>query len=115
MPTSSELKTAIRVLEAFREIDPAITLPSMLAFLYYAEKDGEPGNQYRVFERLDMSSATASRATAYWFKWRRPKEPGADMLESMPDPEDRRYRLVTLNRRGVGFVEKIEEAVSYGT
>lgn len=110
MPTSPELRTAIRVLEAFKEIDPAITLPSMLAFLYYVERDGEPGNQASMEHRLGMSTATASRATAHWLKWKRPRVAGADMLESIPDPEDRRYKMITLNRRGMEFAQRVREA-----
>ena len=112
MPTSVEIRTAIRVLEAFKKVDTDITLPSMLAFLYYVEKDAESGNQYAMEHRLDMSTATASRATAHWLKWKRPRHPGLDMLETMPDPEDRRFNLITLNRRGLEFVSKIKEAVN---
>lgn len=114
MPSSPEIRTAIRVLEAFKEVDPDITLPSILAFLYYVERDNEPGNQYAMEQRLDMSGATASRATAHWLKWKRPRHPGQDMLESIPDPEDRRYKMITLNRRGLMFAEKIKEAVRHG-
>lgn len=114
MPSSKEIRTAIRVLEAFKEVDPDITLPSMLAFLYYVERDGQAGNQYEMEQRLDMSGATASRATAHWLKYKRPKYPGLDMVESIPDPEDRRYRMISLNRKGVEFAKKIEEAVKHG-
>lgn len=115
MATSPELRTAIRVLETFKEIDPDITLPSILAFLYYAESDGKAGNQYEMEQRLDMSTATASRATSHWLQWKRPRVPGLDMIESIPDPEDRRYRMITLNRKGQKFAEKIKEAVAHGT
>ena len=112
MPSTVETRTAIRVLEAFKEVDPDITLPSMLAFLYYVETDGQAGNQYAMEQRLDMSGATASRATAHFLKFKRPKTPGLDMVESIPDPEDRRFKMITLNRRGLEFAEKIKEAVN---
>lgn len=115
MASTPEIRTAIRVLEAFRDVDPDITLPSILAFLYYAETDGQAGNQFAMEQRLDMSTATASRATSHWLKWKRPKVSGLDMLESIPDPEDRRYRLITLNQSGTKFVEKIKEAVNHGS
>lgn len=111
MPSTSETRTAIRLLEAFKEVDPDITLPSMLAFLYYVERDGEPGNQYGMEQRLGMSGATASRATSHWMKFKRPRHPGLDMLESEVDPEDRRYRMITLNRRGLEFAAKLQEAI----
>lgn len=115
MTTSTELRIAIRILETFKEIDPDITLPSMIAFLYYVESDGRAGNQYDMEQRLDMSTATASRATAHWLSFKRPKVPGLGMLESIPDPEDRRYRMITLNRKGEQFANKIKEAVKHGT
>ncbi|NRP53835.1 hypothetical protein XMV242_002334 [Marinobacterium sp. xm-v-242] len=112
MPSSPETRTAIRILEAFKAVDPDITLPSMLAFLYYVETDGQAGNQYAMEQRLDMSGATASRATAHWLRWKRPRVDGLDMMESIPDPEDRRFKMITLNRRGLTFAEKIKEAVN---
>ena len=54
MPTSSELRTVIRVLDEFKAIDPDITLPSMLAYCYIAEEDGLSGNQKKMELRLDM-------------------------------------------------------------
>lgn len=112
MPSTKEIRTAIRVLETFKKIDPDITLPSMLAFLYYVERDGQAQNQYEVEKRLNMSGATASRATSHWFKWKRPRHAGLDMADSIPDPEDRRYKMITLNRRGLDFADKIKEAVN---
>ena len=111
MATSEELRTAIRVLEVFRDQDPDITLPSMLAFLYTAEDDGKPNNQFHLEERIGLTGATASRAAAHWYKWKRPRVPGQDMIYSEIDPEDRRYRILYLNKRGQDFRAKIEEAV----
>lgn len=115
MASSRELRTAISILETFKKVDPDITLPSMLTFLYAVERDGQAGNQYAIDHRLDMSGATASRAIAHWLAYKRPRVAGLNMLESMPDPEDRRYRMITLNRRGLDFAKQIEEAVSHGT
>ena len=111
MPTSKELRTAIRVLETFKEVDPEITLPAMLTFLYIVERDGQAGNQFEVDQRLDMSGATASRSISHWLDFKRPRVHGLGMLESLPDPGDRRYRMITLNRKGLSFAQKIKEAV----
>lgn len=115
MATSSEIRTAIRLLETFKLVDPDITLPSMLAILYYIESDGKAGNQSEMEQRLDMSTATASRATSHWLKWKRPRVPGQNMIESIPDPEDRRYRMITLNRNGAQFADKLKEAIRHGS
>ncbi|WP_296425463.1 hypothetical protein [Yoonia sp.] len=111
MPSSKEIRTAIRVLEEFKKIDPDITLPSMLTFLYAVERDGQAGNQFEIDQRLDMSGATASRAIAHWLPFKRPRVAGLNMMDSIPDPEDRRYRMITLNRRGLDFAERIKLAV----
>jgi len=112
MASSKEIRTAIRLLETFKRIDPDITLPSMLTFLYAVERDGQAGNQFEIDQRLDMSGATASRAIAHWLDYKRPRVAGLNMVESIPDPEDRRYKVITLNRRGLDFAAKIEEAIN---
>lgn len=112
MPSSKELRTAIRLLEAFQKVDPDITLPSMLTFLYAVERDGQAGNQFAIDHRLGMSGATASRAIAHWLEYKRPRVAGLNMMESIPDPEDRRYKMITLNRRGLEFASKLEEAIN---
>lgn len=114
MPTSPELRTAIRVLEAFKTIDPEITLPAMLTFLYAVERDGEPGNQAAITERLNMTGATASRSISHFLRFKRPRVDGLNLLESVIDPEDRRYKMITLTRGGLSFAQKLKEAV-HGT
>ena len=115
MTTSPEIRTAIKILEEFREVDPDITLPSMLAFLYYVEMNGQSGNQNKMEQRLNMSGATASRATSHWLDFKVPNEPGLEMLESIPDPNDRRYKLISLNRKGLNFSDRIRTAVNTPT
>jgi DNA-binding MarR family transcriptional regulator len=115
MPSSPEIRTAIRILEEFKKVDHDITLPSMLAFLYAVERDDQSGNQDAITRRLDMSGATASRAMAHWQSFKRPRIPGLNMMDSVPDPEDRRYKMVTLNRRGLIFAERIKLAVMEGS
>jgi len=114
MTSSIEIRTAIRLLEEFKNVDPDITLPSMLAFLYAVERDGQSGNQFALTERLNMSGATASRAIAHWLPFKRSRVAGLNMLDSVPDPEDRRFKMVTLNRRGFIFAERIRLAVMEG-
>lgn len=114
MASSKEIRTAIKVLEEFKKVDPDITLPSMLAYLYYVENDGKAGNQYSMEQRLDMSTATASRATSHWLDYKKPNVPGLGMLDSIPDPKDRRYRVITLNQRGMIFAERIKLAIQEG-
>ena len=112
MSNAHDIRTAIRVLEAFKRVDPEISLPAMLTFLYIVEADGQSGNQHSIDNRLDMSTATVSRSVSHWSEYKRPRVPGLNLVESIPDPEDRRYRSITLNRRGLEFASKISEAVN---
>lgn len=112
MASSPELRTAIRLLETFKEVDPDITLPSMLTFLYCVERDAQSGNQFAIDQRLNMSGATASRSISHWLDFKRPRVQGLGMLESVPDPEDRRFKMISLTRKGQAFAEKIKEAIN---
>ena len=110
MASTEETRAVIRVLEAFHKVDPDITLPSMLAFMYVNERDAQSGNQNYVERRLNMTNATTSRAIAHWAEFKRPRVEGLNMVVSIPDPEDRRFKLITLTRKGLDFIEKIRSA-----
>jgi len=110
MPSTPETRAIIRVLEDFHEVDPDITLPSMLAFMYVNERDAQSGNQNYVEHRLNMTNATTSRAIAHWSEFKRPRVQGLNMLVSIPDPEDRRYKLITLTRKGLDLIDKLKAA-----
>ena len=110
MASTPETRAIIRVLEVFKEIDSEITLPTILAFLHVNERDKQSGNQAYVEEKLSMTNATTSRALNYWSEYKRPRVKGEDMLLSIPDPEDRRYRRITLTRKGLDFIEKLKGA-----
>ena len=110
MASTPETRAIIRVLEEFHEVDPDITLPSMLAFMYVNERDAQSGNQNYVERRLNMTNATTSRAIAHWSEFKRPRVEGLNMVVSIPDPEDRRYKRITLTRKGLDFIDKLKDA-----
>ena len=103
------IKKLITALEEFQKIDPAITLPSMLAFLHYHDVENNSGNRSIVEERLGMSGATASRATLFWTDYKNPRDKGHNMLELVQDPHNRRANIVQYNRKGVEFLDQIAE------
>ena len=114
MTSTTETRTLIRALEEFHRLDPDITLPSILTFLYVNERDGLSENQSYCQDRLGMSMATVSRAVSHWAEYKRPRVDGLNMIESIPDPEDRRYKIVTLKRSGLEFVQKVIGAMKHG-
>lgn len=101
----------IAALEEFQKLDPKMSLPSMLALLYYADIENNSGNRSIVEERLGMSGATASRATLFWCEWKSPRERGLNMVTMAQDPMNRRANIVQYNRKGLEFMDRIEEAL----
>ena len=106
-----EIKKLIKALKVFKEIDSSMSLPSMLAFLYYHDVENNSGNRTIVAERLDMTGATATRATLYWADFKTPRAKGKDMLELTQDPMNRRANIVQYNRKGLEFLDKLTEAM----
>ena len=105
------LRKLTKALEVFREVDPTISLPSILAYLYYLDDDNQSGNRNRVEQRLGLSNATGSRATLYWADYKAKRAPGKGFLDQTPDPDDRRYQIITLTRKGLEFAQDLNEAL----
>ena len=110
--TQKNIKKLIEALEEFKKIDPAMSLPSILTFLYYHDVYNRSGNRSIVEERLNMSGATASRATLYWSKFKTPRVKGVDMLELNQDPENRRANIVTYNTKGMELLDRLNRALN---
>ena len=105
------IEKLINALEIFREIDPAMSLPSMLALLYYHDVEGRSGNRSVVEERLQMTGATASRATLFWHEFKAPYVPGHNHLTREEDPRDRRFQIIRYNRQGLQTLARLSEAI----
>ena len=111
-PTNlGNIKKLIAALEEFKKVDTSITLPSILSFLYYADIENNSGNRTIVMDRLNMSGATASRATLYWCDFKAPRVKGKDMLNVTQDPFDRRANCIQYNRKGKELIDRIAEAM----
>lgn len=106
------IEKLIAALEEFKKIDPSMSLPSMLTFLYYHNIENNSGNRSIVEERLGMTGATASRATLYWCENKTPHEKGKNMVEMVQDPMNRRANIVQYNRKGIEMMQRISEIMS---
>lgn len=106
------IKKLIAALEEFKKVDPSMSLPSILTFLYYHNIENNSGNRSIVEERLGMTGATASRATLYWCEHKTPTEKGKNMVEMIQDPMNRRANIVQYNRKGIEFLQKVSEVMS---
>ena len=105
------IKKLIDALEEFKKIDPTMSLPSMLTFLYYHDVYNNSGNRSIVEERLSMSGATASRATLYWCEYKTPREKGHNKLEMVQDRMNRRANIVTYNTKGMQLLDRLNSAL----
>lgn len=92
-----------KVLEKVQEVDPAMPLSALQAFVWVALNDGQ--HQYDLEQYLGASNATASRSIKWWSEWKsfKEKKRGPGFIESFPDPEDKRYRVVRLTEDGKAF------------
>lgn len=92
-----------RSLEKLQQIDPAMPLSALQTLVWVALNDGH--HQYDLEQYLGSSNATASRSIGWWGDWRsfRDKKRGPGFIESYPDPEDKRYRVVRLTKKGRVF------------
>lgn len=96
---------ATQLLELFRNIDPDMSVSCALAFLYSSEET----TQRDVETRLGLSNAAASRNVAFWSDWKKYQVKGQGMIDQRVDPQDRRYRLVTLTPKGNAFLKQIND------
>ena len=109
LKSKQKLRRLLAVVEELKQVDDTMSIPAMKAFLLYAIHDGEMGNRLMVEQDLGYSNATASRATLYWTDMKTPRDRGADKIEQLVDPSDRRARYIKLNRAGLELVNKLVE------
>ncbi len=96
-----------RILEKLQQIDPAMPLSALQAFVWVAMNEGH--HQYDLEQYLGTTNATASRSIQWWSDWKSFKDgkKGPGFIESYPDPADKRYRVVRLTKKGRAFWEQL--------
>lgn len=105
-----QMREFIKGMEFLSTIDRDMQISTALTLLYAAEKEGQ--HQIDLEERTGLSNAAISRNVAYWSKWKRHKVSGYDMMESVIDPADRRYRILTLTKKGTAFINRLKEQIN---
>lgn len=66
-------------------------------------------SQKEVEQNLGTTGATASRNIAYWTKVRFDRKAGMDFVVREEDRNDRRNNIITLNKRGEAFYNRLKE------
>lgn len=92
------LDPLVRVLEAFRTLDPDLPIQYALSFLTIAQNEGMSIRD--LSERLGIAQSSASRNVAALSKWHSFGKAGHDLIQSEEDPRERRRKILTLTPKG---------------
>jgi DNA-binding MarR family transcriptional regulator len=101
----------IDTLELFRTHSKDVTVNQVLTFLYVAR---EPGiTQTETLTKLGLAVGGSSRIVAALSKYGdRSDHPGWNVVNLEENPNDRRYKLLTLTSKGIGMVNAIKASLA---
>lgn len=103
-----DLNLLMRALELITtEIDPDIQVSTVKAFLVVAMRGS--CTQKDVEVELNATNATASRSISYWTDRKADRKPGLNFILRLEDPHDRRFKTLTLTKKGQAFLEKLRK------
>lgn len=88
-----------------KEVDPELQFQTFRCFLFVAHRGS--CTQKDVEEGLGVSNASASRNISYWTQQRFDRKPGKGFIMRVEDPNDRRYRVLTLTKQGRDFFHEL--------
>lgn len=95
-----------KCLSILGEIDNELQIQTLRAFLFVAhrgtctQKDVELG--------LGYTNSSASRNISYWTERRFDKKKGKGFIIRAEDPDDRRFKILSLTENGKSFFQKIK-------
>jgi DNA-binding MarR family transcriptional regulator len=92
-----------RVIETLQLVQKDMPLTAVNALLKIYLNEGT--TQRGIEEALGTNSAAASRYVNFWASEFKPGVPGKDFIDQRINPEDRRYRVVSLKPQGRKFTE----------
>ncbi|WP_114393383.1 MarR family winged helix-turn-helix transcriptional regulator [Oleisolibacter albus] len=93
-----DLDPIVRVLGAFRTLDPDLPIQYALSFLTIAQNEGLSIRD--LSERLGIAQSSASRNVAALSKWHSFGKAGHDLVQAEEDPRERRRKIITLTDKG---------------
>lgn len=104
-----QLDPLVRVLEAFRLLDPDLPIQYALSFLTIAQNEGLSIRD--LSERLGIAQSSASRNVAALSKWHSFGKEGHDLVQSEEDPRERRRKIVTLTPKGRSLARQLASLI----
>lgn len=102
---TSQLRSLVRAMEAFRDLDPGMPLAQALSLLLIAQS-GETSLK-DLAERADLAMATASRYITFFTKHERGGVKGVGLITATEDPQERRKKVIALTPKGHAFINRI--------
>ena len=101
------IEKGVRLLAAFRGLDPEIPATVAAVFMTVAAQEGMTMKE--LADELGISQASCSRNVAYLSKVHRLHKPGLDLMVATEDPLERRRKVLKLSPKGKRFLEKVEK------
>lgn len=110
------LPQTIELLQQFRTFNPDVTANQIITFLLVANKPGI--NNKAILSALGLSDGGQSRTISALSKHGdkraagRQGKPGWDVIDSIEDEADRRYKVNTLNKRGKILLDRLNRIMT---
>jgi DNA-binding MarR family transcriptional regulator len=99
-------------LAEFHKLESEMTVSRLLLFLHVA---AQPGIKQADLEQLTgFAQSGCSRAVAVLSKFERYDRPGLDLIESLPNPQNRRHKVVALTAKGQLLAAAVRRALTEG-
>ena len=97
------------VLSEFQRLDPEITVNRLLLYVHTASK---PGIRQMELEGITgLAQSSCSRAIATLSKFQGFNQAGLDLVEAVPNPQDRRHKLVALTSKGQLLAARLRQII----
>lgn len=93
-------------------VDAELQLQTLRCFLFVAHRGS--CTQKDVENALKLSNASASRNISYWTERRFDRKDGKGFIMRVDDPHDRRFRVLTLTKKGRDFFNLLREEQTNG-
>jgi DNA-binding MarR family transcriptional regulator len=105
----TRLKASLKIL---REAYPDMSAPMMLVFLEVCQAGREGVTVGQVEKRVGITQSASSRNCRLLTRKFDADREGMDLCEWIPDPNDRRSRVLVLNKHGQEIEKRLEEALA---
>lgn len=112
VPSTQQEKTmtlddVLKIVIAFRELDPDIQFSVAQVFLMIARAGDEGVSLTDIADKANLGLSSVSRHVAALGKINRHHEEGLGLVQTHEDPMERRRRLCTLTPKGRAFLRKL--------